>query len=81
MTNYKQQLDDLHEEINHKKLDRAKLEERIKTLKEDQKLYKDKIKELNINDISSLKEEIEILNEQIDAGIQKTKKAMEKKDE
>lgn len=76
MSDYKKQLDDLQEEINNKKLEEAKLQERLKTLEEDQKKYQDELKELGVNNIEDLKKEIETLEEQIQAGIEKCKSQM-----
>jgi septal ring factor EnvC (AmiA/AmiB activator) len=76
MSNYKQELDQLQEEINNKKLEEAKLQERLKTLEEDQKKYQDELKELGVNNIEDLKKEIETLEEQIQAGIEKAKGQM-----
>jgi len=76
MSNYKKELDDLQEEINQKKLEEAKLQERLKTLEEDQKKYQDELKELGVNNIEDLKKEIETLEEQIQAGIEKCKSQM-----
>jgi len=76
MSNYKQELDKLQEDINNKKLEEAKLQERLKTLIEDQTKYQEQLKELCINNIEDLKKEIEILEEQIKAGIEKCKSQM-----
>lgn len=76
MSDYKKELDDLQEEINNKKLEEAKLQERLKTLEEDQKKYQDELKELGVDNIEDLKKEIETLEEQIQAGIEKCKSQM-----
>ena len=76
MSNYKQELDQLQEELNNKKLEEAKLQERLKTLEENQAKYEIQLKELGVNNIENLKKEIESLEEQIQAGIGKCKSQM-----
>lgn len=76
MSDYKKQLDDLQEEINNKKLEQAKLEERLKGLQEDEQKFQSELKELGIENQEDLKKEIETLEEQIQAGIEKCKSQM-----
>ncbi len=72
----KQQLENLQTEIQEKKEEQIRFKERLKTLEEQEKEYKNKLKELGINKIEDLEKEIEILTEQIKAGFEKCKLQM-----
>ena len=58
MSDYKEELDKIQEDINYKKLEKAKLEERLENLKKDMKQLKIELKEMGL---------IEITDEMMDA--------------
>lgn len=76
MSNDKQRLDDLKEKVSEKTIEQAKLQERVKTLQEDIEKYESQLKELNVTE-NDLSQEIETLQEQFNAGLEKAEGQLE----
>ncbi len=75
MSDFKKQFDELQEEINNKKLERAKLEERLANLQKEEKENLEELKELDITPDKlegvieklekEIREEMEICNKKL----------------
>lgn len=76
MSDFKKQLSDLQDKINDRKVQKAKLEEREKSLTEELEKINLKLKELGIENEEALKKEISELEEQIEIGINKCQKLL-----
>lgn len=76
MNDFKKQLSDLQDKINDRKVQKAKLEEREKSLTEELEKINLKLKELGIENEEALKKEISELEEQIEIGINKCQKLL-----
>ncbi len=72
MTDYKKQLDEIQEDINTKKLEKAKLEERLENLKKDMKQLKIELKEMGVTEITD--EMLEALETDIKKDIEQCQK-------
>jgi len=61
MSDYKKQFDELQESINNKKLEKAKLEERLANLEKEEKQINENLKELNVSkdELDSILETLE----------------------
>ena len=73
MSDYKKELDKLQCDNQEKKDESIRLQERLKTLEEENEKYKVQLKELNIDNKEDLEKEIEILEEKIQTGLGKLK--------
>lgn len=68
---YKAQLDSLQATIQAKKIEYAKLTERLETLKAEEVKLLAQLKELGIADMTQLKEKLTVLEAEIKEGIEK----------
>jgi len=75
MSDFKKQFDDLQEEINRKKLEQAKLQERLANLEKDEKQIKEDLKELNVSS-DDLEEVINDLEKEIKEEMGKCQKTL-----
>lgn len=76
MIDYKAELNTIEETIQERKLEKAKLEERLKTLTEEEKKLTDELTELGIKDVSKLKEWIGKQQTELDIEIKKLKEVL-----
>ncbi len=75
MSEYKKQFDELQESINDKKVEKAKLEERLENLKKEEKQISEDLKELNVpkEDLDSI---LETLEKEIQGELEKCQKSL-----
>ena len=74
MSDYKEQLDKIQEDIANKRLEKAKLEERLENLKKDMKQLKIELKEMGLNEITD--EMLEALEADIKKEIMECQKSL-----
>ena len=75
MNDYKKQFDELQEEINNKKLEKAKLEERLENLQKEEKQIDIDLKKLNVSK-EDLNNVIETLEKEINEELEKCRKSL-----
>lgn len=75
MSDYKEQFDKLQEEINNKKLEKAKLEERLANLQKEEKQINIDLKELNVSK-EDLESVVQTLEKDINEELEKCKKSL-----
>jgi chromosome segregation ATPase len=76
MSDYKEQFDKLQEEINNKKLEKAKLEERLENLTKERTEIFNELKTLDIATPEDLKIEIGKLEKEINEELEKCQKSL-----
>ncbi len=74
MSDYKKQLDEIQEDISNKKLEKAKLEERLENLKKDMKQLREELKEMGLTDITP--EMLDALEKDIKEEIEQCQKSL-----
>ena len=75
MSDYKKQYDILQEEINDKKIEKAKAEERLENLQKETKQIQENLKELNVTS-DELEEVVEKLEKEIQSDLTKCQKSL-----
>ena len=75
MSDYKKQFDELQEEINNKKVEKAKLEERLANLQKEEIAIKEDLKELNVTS-EELEDVISKLENEIKEELEKCQKTL-----
>ncbi len=75
MSDYKKQFDELQESINNKKLEKAKLEERLANLEKEEKQINEDLKELNVT-TDELEGVIADLEKDIKEELEKCRKSL-----
>ncbi len=75
MSDYKKQFDELQESINNKKLEKAKLEERLANFEKEEKQINEDLKELNVT-TDELEGVIADLEKDIKEELEKCRKSL-----
>ena len=76
MSNFKTQLEDIKTKINQKKIEQAKLEQRLEDLTKEKTELDSQMAEAGIKDILSLEEEIDSLEKELTEGLEKCQKML-----